>query len=68
MVYYGNESQRELEAYNAQQGCNHAAKLAGVELLVRQVDALQVALLRQAKDIKAIQAAVAKLKAKKVKR
>ena len=58
------ESQAELAAYEAQENARWYARSA-TEPLLKQVEALQAALLRQAKDIKALQAAVAKLKAKK---
>lgn len=65
------ESRAELEAYSRMESMSISGQIAAektVAPLQRQVDALQAALLRQTKDIKALQAAVAKLKAKKVKR
>lgn len=62
------ESRRELEAYSRMESMSISGQIAAektVAPLQRQVDALQAALLRQAKDIKKLQAAVAKLKKKK---
>lgn len=61
-----DDSRRELAAYEAQDAMNSAASFRAREAvapLVAQVAALQAALLQQAKDLKAIQTAVAALKA-----
>lgn len=62
-----DDSRRELAAYEAQEAMNSAARFRSQEAvapLLAQIEAIKADLRRTAKDIKAIQAAVATLKVK----
>ncbi len=61
------ESVAELTAYTREESSSGLGRV-DLDALRKQVDALQAALLRSNKDIKLIQKAVAKLKARKVRK